>query len=503
MALKSFAESSYRKIAEAVMFCQCAPHDKECAKLQQWMYPQCLYAIKSSSGVSLPNCKTVVSACQKERVCKHLSKSYFHSCSVSNGKCNAGTHQMNGCRQAVIKLRGSAIDTLCDCDEGDGKCWVHRVQLIPLNPCLHRAREEYNSKNYMNNIANSSLLPDLMYSKSKQLSKDSKHSTPEDKLLSNQTHINTIYSANDTFLTLQTLNQTSNDYVFNNSLPTDAYQTQQPPPKEEGCKMRNFNGDWIDNFKGSIIRSYTDWIGRCSNWCECHGNDTMTCHELPCIPDGTCKHEENILSFGEKIYLEGRGACTCHSGAFICDTPLAIDRKLPPGLYILAGYSKDELKMFKEQIPLEILERSGLVSHNNDLAADIASRLQFALERVMPENTLCRIVLVDEFPTENIVVYQLQWHGVDKYGNDSISKWHVGKLEKQCSSYVVQVSRNYVLNKAERYQLVLSSVKQIRVIDLLDELPPIIAGKSPQATISIWFSIVSIFILFNLHEYLP
>uniref|UniRef100_A0A0N5A386 Ricin B-type lectin domain-containing protein n=1 Tax=Parastrongyloides trichosuri TaxID=131310 RepID=A0A0N5A386_PARTI len=490
-AIKTFSTSHQSGIVEAMMFCQCAPNDKECEMLQQWMYPSCLYDFSNS----LPNCKEVVSNCLKDRSCKHLSKSYFHSCAVSNGSCKPGAYQMNGCRQAVIKLRGSVIDTLCQCEDGDSKCWNHRIELIPLNPCLQKAKNDYAMRIPMPTRA--PIIPTSVYNSQKQKNKttnkigksnnteiESKGRTTnklEQELLNNKNLVsdrNTSKNTSDIKNVSKDEGNTGQLMYQNVTLPTGEYQTQEPPPQELGCRMRNFNGDWIENFKGSIFRQYTDWYGRCSDWCECLGNDTKSCNELPCLEDGVCIHEENTMNFGEKLYIEGRGACTCHMGNFICDTPRDINLNFQPGLYLLAGFSKQELKMFKENVPLEILEKSGLVSDDNMLARDIASRLQYSLERVMPAGTMCRIVIVDEYHKEDIVVLRLQWYGLNVYNrNDTESDWHVGGLEKVCSPYVKKITRNFLLNMAERYQLVLSSVKQIRVVDLLDELPSVSSGN--------------------------
>uniref|UniRef100_A0A914DSR0 GDNF/GAS1 domain-containing protein n=1 Tax=Acrobeloides nanus TaxID=290746 RepID=A0A914DSR0_9BILA len=118
---------------------------------------------------------------------------------------------------------------------------------------------------------------------------------------------------------------------FDTSLLTsDAYMTQAPPP-EGGCRARNIDGDWINHYKNTLVRQYADWSARCSSWCECTENETLTCQELPCLPDGGCKTDQTSLAFGERLYLENRGACICQSGKFICDTPADMP-ELEPGL---------------------------------------------------------------------------------------------------------------------------------------------------------------------------
>ncbi|CEF60846.1 GDNF/GAS1 domain-containing protein [Strongyloides ratti] len=507
-AIKNFATSRQRGIVEAMMFCQCAPNDSECELLQQLMYPSCLYNLNNS----MPNCKDVISNCLKDRSCKHLSKSYFHSCAVSNGSCKPGTYQMNGCRQAVIKLRGSVIDTLCHCEEGDIKCWNHRIELIPLNPCLQKAKDDYAMKGLM--PTKPSIIHHdihMSFKNKDKISNETEKSNlsgtvnlatstmKNETIIKNKILIDNKNNLNTSYISTKTSNENTGKRMYDNfTLPTGEYHTQEPPSMELGCRMRNFNGDWIEVFKGTIFRQYTDWYGLCSNWCECLGNNTQICKELPCLEDNVCINGNNVMNFGEKLYIKGRGACTCHMGNFICDTPRDFNIDFQPGLYIIAGFSKYELQMFKENVPLEILEKSGLVSDEKMLAKDIASRLQYSLERIMPTGTMCRIIIVEEYLKDEIVILRLQWYGMNIYNkNDTEFGWHVGNLEKVCSPYVKQVARNFLLNMAERYQLVLSSVKQIRVIDLLNELPSVSSGTvmSKNFNVVIFFNFVLISII--------
>lgn len=75
----------------------------------------------------------------------------------------------------------------------------------------------------------------------------------------------------------------------------------------------------------------------------------------------------------------------CHAnGQFICDSSEDVI-ELDPGIYISLGFSRDELKLLKEKVPKPLLEKCGLVSPEISVQNDIASRLQFALERVLPK----------------------------------------------------------------------------------------------------------------------
>lgn len=106
------------------------------------------------------------------------------------------------------------------------------------------------------------------------------------------------------------------------------------------------------------------------------------------MPEGSCKTPQTTINFGERIFIEGRGFCLCHSGQFICDSSEEVV-ELDPGIYISLGFSRDELKMIKEKVPKTTLEKCGLVSPDISVQNDIASRLQFALERVLPKVKCC------------------------------------------------------------------------------------------------------------------
>ncbi|KAI1713649.1 hypothetical protein Ddc_11795 [Ditylenchus destructor] len=267
-----------------------------------------------------------------------------------------------------------------------------------------------------------------------------------------------------------------------NFLPTGEYVTMRPPPKE-GCSTRNIDGEWIVHYKDSIFRQYHDWSGTCSSWCECTSKEALECHDLGCLTDVQCEALHTTVRMGERLYLEGRGACLCLSGKFVCETSEE-QINLSPGLYITLGYSKEELSLLREKVKKNQLEKSGLVSPTVSVANDIASRLQFALERILPENTMCRIALLDHFPMESVVLLQVQWYGVNVLTNDTQPKWHIGRLEKQCSPFVRELEHTFLLERADRYQLVLSTVKQIKVLDLLDGLPPALLHSSPSAAVS-------------------
>lgn len=212
------------------------------------------------------------------------------------------------------------------------------------------------------------------------------------------------------------------------------------------------------------------------------------------MDEGSCETPQTTINFGERLFIEGRGACLCHSGKFICDSSDEIV-ELDPGIYISLGFSREELKMIKEKVPKQVLEKCGLVSPDISVQNDIASRLQFALERFLPKNMLCRVALIERYSRESVMLLQIQWYGADIYMNSTEKAWHVGKLEKVCSPYVKKLENQFLLEGPARYQLVLSTVKQLRVYDLLDGLPPYLPSNSVfHCQISVLFLSLSLII---------
>ena len=147
-------------------------------------------------------------------------------------------------------------------------------------------------------------------------------------------------------------------------------------------------------FFNTELQQYNDWSGRCSSWCECSAEEKLTCHELPCLEDAGCQTDQTQLAFGEKLYVNERGACMCHSGEFVCDTGSDFPDEMDAGLYISIGFSSRELKLFRESVPKSYKERSGLISPESSVVKDIVSRLQFALERVMPKVSSSRLLRI-------------------------------------------------------------------------------------------------------------
>jgi hypothetical protein len=401
----------------------------------------------------------------------------------------------------------------CYCAKNDAKCLEYQNLVLPNNPCVEDAMIDYAQSSKLKPITEAERRPQTT---AESFSSTEKPSTTEVaktdislrqppivtnkwKSLENVSNALTSTETSDTSLLLNSNasaeNATDSFWVENGTdwvgtigtssiasavtrkqldkaFLSGAYATQTPPPKEGGCLARNIRGDWIRHYKGAILRMFHDWSQKCSSWCECTYKEKLNCHNMPCLTEGNCETPSTSLAFGERLYVEGRGACFCQTGKFICDTNDESGlTTLEPGLYITLGYSHEELKLIKDNVPKAFLEKSGMVSPESSVANDIVSRLQFALERVMPKGKLCRIVLLENFVQDSVMLLQLQWYGINKYANETEPHWQVGQMEKVCSPYVRVMEQNFLLEKADRYQLLLSAIKQIRVVDLLNGLP--------------------------------
>ncbi|KHJ94958.1 GDNF/GAS1 domain protein [Oesophagostomum dentatum] len=239
---------------------------------------------------------------------------------------------------------------------------------------------------------------------------------------------------------------------------TTTFITHAPPPPE-GCTAKDASGRQIFVHIGAVIRRYVDWSGRCSSWCECLEEDKLVCERLPCLEDGRCEAPLTSVDFGERLFLRDRGACFCESGTFICDLPEEMP-EVYPGLYLLAGYSLTDIEMLRSEIPRDVLERAGFLSAN--AATDIASRLQIAFERILPKGLQCRIVLMPEMSEPGSAFMRVEWFGKNEALNHTKMQWHTGRAEKACSPYINKLSDYFSLSESPRFQLVLSSVKQLK-----------------------------------------
>lgn len=264
-----------------------------------------------------------------------------------------------------------------------------------------------------------------------------------------------------------------------NSFATTTYRPYviHSGSSESGCTVKDRSGNYVTHRKGSVIRWYEDWTEQCSKWCQCDDNEKLICYELNCLEGGNCSIGSTKLGYGDRIYLKSRGSCTCVSGEFICQRPKDF-HKLEKGLYLLVGFSRSEVDLLRKSIPKANLSYAGFLS--NDIRRDIEHHLQIALEELIPEaneknqKTVCRVSMKDEInkdiDKEKNIIFHVEWFGLNPFRKENFSRWHTGRAEKVCSSYVRQLAEDISMNRAVSYQLVLSTIKQIKAVDSLDSI---------------------------------
>ncbi|KAI6221187.1 hypothetical protein M3Y95_01014100 [Aphelenchoides besseyi] len=511
-AMRRFSRYVSKSILEGVMFCQCAFSDVQCKHQQQWMYPRCLYEHETHRSKPRWSCTQTVTLCQHDSYCLRTLNAFNRSCPLTPGAAGGClARDLHQCRMALIGVRGTDLESPCFCEKGDDKCFHYQNMVLPNNPCVEDAMMDYVTSGSALNDENN-IEPPVVASKNqrrgqkKQKSNDSRRknnksmqttvesptvdtksrskerseeSKDDVKSTNNKTGSREETNYNDTLTPVVHVQKTEvpSKGVKITKKPGTATAarivnaprliTQTPPTRDGGCTTRSLDGDYITHYKKSIFRLYTDLAGRCSEWCTCSDNETYSCQNLGCLPEESCATPQTTVAFGERLVVEGRGTCLCVSGQFICDTS-EDEIELDPGIYIGLGFSRAEIKMIREKVPKLSLEKSGLVSPSISVANDIASRLQFALERVLTNDTVCRVALMERYTRESFILLQIQWYGVDPFSNRTEKHWHIGKLEKKCAPFVRELEYNFQLERADRYQLILSTVKQLRVFDLLD-----------------------------------
>uniref|UniRef100_A0A1I7WF45 GDNF domain-containing protein n=1 Tax=Heterorhabditis bacteriophora TaxID=37862 RepID=A0A1I7WF45_HETBA len=473
-ALQRFSRFVPFSLVEAIMFCHCSAGDTQCSEQQGILYPKCLYSLNVSAL----------------------------TCTETARKCDADP-----------RCRASLLEQPCFCPLSDVECLSHQKLMIPNNPCIEMAMMEYSERMGYNVVDNkiSSIETNRVsyWTPTIELGQDNQqtgewNTKDEDTIYSADTRINmksegSVQRGSTSETTSGTLEiktviqmpitdeksqsqmqikyqsttstttppsktkkneqlatraplerKPSKKYrttvktpVTTTELPppwvsttpelsttTTTFMTHAPPPPE-GCNAKDANGRHIFINIGTLMRRYVDWSGRCSSWCECVAENELVCERLPCLEDVNCETPLTTIDFGERLYLKDRGACFCEAGNFICDLPEEMPETYS-GLYLSAGYSTPDVEMLRREIPRDALERAGFLSA--DAATDIASRLQIAFERLLP-------------------------------------KWHSGWAEKVCSPHVARLANHFTLSESPRFQLVLSTVKQLKVMDSLNGLP--------------------------------
>uniref|UniRef100_A0A158P7T7 GDNF domain-containing protein n=1 Tax=Angiostrongylus cantonensis TaxID=6313 RepID=A0A158P7T7_ANGCA len=441
-ALQRFARFVPFALVESMMFCHCSAGDLLCTQQQEIIYPKCLY----STSPTAVTCTEAVRKCDEDLRCRHLRHSLATNCPVERDAC--AETSLDECRRTILNARASVLEQPCYCPLSDVECMGHQRVMIPSNPCIEKAMLDYSRLMGYNTIAANTKEPDVKWCfcsfvvKIVSLFRKRKEK-PRTTLSPVSTEPPPPWVTTTEKLAITTV----------------PFVTHAPPPKGLCGSI---------TFIIKILERYVDWSARCSSWCECIAEDELICERLPCLEDGKCEAPLATVDFGERLFLRDRGACFCESSTFICDFPEELP-ELYPGLYLSAGYSTADVDMLRSEVPHDVLERAGFLSSN--AATDIAGRLQVSFERLLPKGLLCRIVLMPEMSEPGSAFMRVEWFGKNMALNHSRTQWHTGGPEKVCSPYAIKLSDYFSLSESPRFQLVLSTVKQLKVLDHLDGLP--------------------------------
>ncbi|GMT25049.1 hypothetical protein PFISCL1PPCAC_16346, partial [Pristionchus fissidentatus] len=446
-ALRRFSTFVPESLSMSLSFCSCPGGAESCPE-KDLLYPPCLY-----EAADLPQCEKIDADCRRDHKCKALVGQMADQCPIVAGACDGGTK----CTQLMLMARGSTIDTQCTCAPKDKRCNAVRSMMIPNHPCLVESRREFHRLETQESSISL-----------KSNKNDNSIDAPAAKSGSRRLTTTTEPAAAGAEEEVESAPWIATTTV---SATTTVYTTHARPPAE-GCSLKDSLGRALFFHVGTVLRRNMDWSGRCTSWCECVSEEVLECHGLPCSPDKNCTTEDEELQhqYGERLYLKDRGACMCESGQYTCDSPPEeVMPELYPGLYILVGYSTDEIDMLEKEVPPAVYQKAGFKSPER--ASDISTQLGAVFESLLPHGLQCRLSHMKGFKSPGNAVVQVEWYGMVKRLNQTKTSWQTGSAEKACSKYANLLEEMFDLNDSPRYQLALSTVKQLRVLDTLDNIP--------------------------------
>ncbi|EYC31107.1 hypothetical protein Y032_0004g1963 [Ancylostoma ceylanicum] len=136
-ALQRFARFVPFALVESMMFCHCSAGDTPCAQQQEMLYPKCLY---STTPMAM-TCTEAARKCDTDHRCRHLRHSLSANCPVSHDECTKTS--LDECRRTILHARASILEQPCYCPLSDVECMAHQRTMIPNNPCIEKAMLEY------------------------------------------------------------------------------------------------------------------------------------------------------------------------------------------------------------------------------------------------------------------------------------------------------------------------------------------------------------------------
>uniref|UniRef100_A0A0N5ABP5 Disintegrin domain-containing protein n=1 Tax=Syphacia muris TaxID=451379 RepID=A0A0N5ABP5_9BILA len=472
--------------------------------LQDFLYPECLYNSSAINNSDLSTCININRQCDNDIRCSQVKKSFIKNCHVRNGRCLLDDDGLLGCGKSMMSVKGTILETPCRCSPDDEPCLYYQSQFPIANPCVGELL-----LSFISNIAQHILYSQLCVNVFQELiitDVINKYILMCLKLSFNNFKIHTLH-----------LKEYKLETGMKPVNPGFTKNDSNAPAKNQDHELKSTRRDMTENifdqgdhlkfkfFKildgcnlllstvlitSICFKTNLDWAGRCTKWCVCDSEKKFHCNELGCLKEGACIAPNITLGFGEQIYIKNRGACICHSGSFICELP---EKTIVLGLYLLVGYSQTEIDILREKIPARNLEEAFYFS-SDSLERNLAKALQNAFENYEDR---CQFVVENGMKSGENIAYTVEWEGISRFSNDTRKKFHNGP--DKCSLYVQRLAKMISRNEVPHSQLLLSTIKQIRVYDFLRGLPD---GCSTISTSIIWQILLLKFVLkfvFNIY----
>ncbi|KIH60930.1 GDNF/GAS1 domain protein [Ancylostoma duodenale] len=433
------------------------------------LYPKCLYSTTSMAMT----CTEAARKCDTDHRCRHLRHSLSANCPVSHDECTKTS--LDECRRTILHARASILEQPCYCPLSDVECMAHQRTMIPNNPCIEKAMLEYSrlmGYNTPTAAKSASIETNRVYESNVEeaVTKDpSRHhqektrtgvdnrgvSKPSEAshFGNRRTHIGQDEHSRKTAETEE--KQSTNRYRTKDwkekEVKSDAKEWNEKSEVAEAEAEQQRGEGWqigtssISQTGEQRVVSSTEESGKIAD--VDGGSSTTT------------KPEKTMTTWSshKKTHTEGRRKGKHRT------TVSPLDPTEPPPPWVTTT----------EQLPTTT---TTFVTHappppEGCNAKDASGRQIFVHTGAVIRGLQCRIVLMPEMSEPGSAFMRVEWFGKNEALNHTKTQWHTGGAEKACSPYAKKLQNHFELNESPRFQLVLSSVKQLKVLDHLDGLP--------------------------------
>ncbi|KRZ73945.1 GDNF family receptor alpha-like [Trichinella papuae] len=504
--LRRFSRYVNYELQQLMLFCSCRASDIHCRQQQRLLLPVCAMQVPMDQAME---CQQLVDQCFTDPVCRFgliafifafskplqmfhriWGKRYFKACRWDQKKRQCRTNnQAAACRQALIKIRGSALESDCYCMSDDRNCREIQESLPFRNPCFEEirlsmipnfhlitsqnGRSRTNSSKYKmpTTLVPSTAFSQLPYIKitvMQATSKSKNDSQEENTAITYRPYLFTTTSqavTEEIISVTTTSNDQHSDASFTQSLSTNL-ATTTPSPKEDECIYMDKYGKQIFWPMSKLFRNYTHPTRPCSAYCECGMDHQPICHEIGCLQETPCQGAVISHSFGSPMWLPDRGLCSCFNGDFICERPKRHEVEFSRGLYFLIGYADEEVRWIAEHLPQSIQHRYGFDQPNTFYYVLIDLLQQEFRLHGDHEELRCRFFHL--FSSQGNVILQVERFYGAKFENETTAapSWVTGGPEKACKR-PLRLLKKQIKDGIFQNDLVLSVIKQATIQDNL------------------------------------